>query len=51
MVTCSDETRHNFQSDDYVTFSEVEVCKDFKHQSLLLLALLKKVYAGTCLMF
>ena len=25
VVTCSDETRHNFQSDDYVTFSEVEV--------------------------
>lgn len=24
VVTCSDETRHNFQSDDYVTFSEVE---------------------------
>jgi ubiquitin-activating enzyme E1 len=24
VVTCSDETRHNFQSDDYVTFLEVE---------------------------
>ena len=26
VVTCSDETRHNFQSGDYVTFSEIEVC-------------------------
>ena len=25
VVTCSDETRHNFQSGDYVTFSEVQV--------------------------
>ena len=25
VVTCSDETRHNFQTGDYVTFSEVEV--------------------------
>lgn len=24
VVTCSDEMRHNFQSDDFVTFSEVE---------------------------
>ena len=26
MVTCSDETRHNMQEGDYVTFSEVQVC-------------------------
>ena len=25
VVTCSDETRHNFQTGDYVTFSEVQV--------------------------
>ena len=25
VVTCSDETRHNLQEGDYVTFSEVEV--------------------------
>ena len=25
VVTCSDETRHNFESGDYVTFTEVEV--------------------------
>ena len=25
VVTCSDETRHNFQSGDYVTFTEVQV--------------------------
>ena len=24
-MTCSDETRHNFQTGDYVTFSEVQV--------------------------
>lgn len=25
VVTCSDETRHNLESGDYVTFSEVQV--------------------------
>ncbi len=25
VVTCSDETRHNFESGDYVTFTEVRV--------------------------
>ena len=26
MVTCLEEMRHRFQTGDYVTFSEVEVC-------------------------
>ena len=36
VVTCSDETRHNFQSGDYVTFTEVQVCSEICKISCLL---------------
>ena len=32
VVTCSDETRHNFESGDYVTFAEVQVSQLCDHQ-------------------
>ena len=35
VVTCSDETRHNFQSGDYVTFSEVQVGRCLSFSVLL----------------
>jgi len=51
VVTCSDETRHNFQSGDYVTFSEVQVGLCVSLSVALFVCVLMSTVKGYCCIY